>query len=106
MRETKITVMIGGVEYTFEMNRKSVVLAETKFGFNLMNFQNQLVSQSLALWKAGLQINHANLSHEFRENLYDMYLDEGNAPMEIVSKLLEVYVAFVAPTQADTQEVE
>ena len=106
MRETKIEVTIGGLPYTFEMDRKHVVLAETKFGFNLMNFQNQLITQSLAMWKAGLQKNHANISHEAREDLYDKYLEEGNAPMEIVSQLLEVYTAFVAPTQTDTKEVE
>ena len=97
MKNNKV-IKIDGVEYTFELDRDSIIKAEEVFGVSLMEVQSKLISRSYKLWVAGLDKNHNNISVKARMDLYDAYNQETGESMEIIKFLMDHISNFLNPT--------
>ena len=98
MEKNKL-INIGGKEYKFELDRKHIILAEENFGVSLVKIEEQIISQSMKIWAAGLQKHHNKLSLDERYDLYEAYRDEGEDVMEVITFLIEQISNFLQPTQ-------
>lgn len=97
---SKKTIDIGGEQYTLELDRDVIIQAEERYGFALIYFDTQIMSQSYKLWSALLHKNHSNLSVEKRKDLFDTYNQETGEAFEVVREFVEfIGNSFLAPTQ-------
>lgn len=100
--EKRAIIEINNKKYTFEIDRKSIILMETKFNFQPKLFEKQPLTQSLKAWMGGLNKNHPELTAAQCEDLFDAAVLAELAPMEIVNFVIEQYTAFFQTTQLNS----
>lgn len=97
MKNNKV-IKIGGKEYTFEVNRNTIIKGEEVFGVSLSKMEDQLISQSLKIWVTGLELHHSELKVDERMDLYEQYNEEVGKSGEVVSFIMEKISNFFSPT--------
>lgn len=100
----KATVEIGGKNYTFELDRTTVIYLEEEVGFAVSKVEAQPVTQSRNIWVGGLQKHHPKLKFATRVDLYHTFQEEGGDVSEIVAFLIEQYASFLQTIPNDTQK--
>lgn len=103
-KHKKAIVDIGGKDYTFELDRRTVIYLEEETGFAVAKVENQPVTQSRNIWVGGLQKHHPKLKFNTRVDLYHTFVDEGGDVSEIVAFLIEQYAGFLQTNPKDTQK--
>ena len=106
MKKNIKQIKIGDKKYTFEFGRMDIIRAEEEYGFKILKLEDQLVSQSIRIWVAGLHRHHKDLSFEERVDLFEQYNEETGQALEVAGELIETVANFLNPTPTKKQETE
>lgn len=102
--KTKATIKIKDKDYTFELDRNTVVYLEEEAGFSVTKVGDQPVTQSRRMWVGGLQKHHPRLNLKTRIDLFHDAQEEGWDVSEIIEFLIEQYASFLQTTPTDTKK--
>jgi hypothetical protein len=87
----------GSKEYKLRLNTRNVVELEKRLGcnpimiFGLDGEQIPTVSAMVAILHASLQTHHHGITLEKAYDIFDSYLEDGNAAVDFLKIIMEVY---------------